>query len=165
MRVILSAVIAASLMMGQVAQAQTCARPAEADAFSVAGLKSQLMVTALTCDVRDRYNDFVTRFQRDLMAKERALVGYFGRTFGSRGQQQHDDYITNLANTQSEAGVQQGTQFCQKNVSLFDAVLALPKGADLANFAASRDLVQSIDLVVCKAPEHVTRTAETQPQR
>jgi hypothetical protein len=98
------------------------------------------------------------------MAKEHALQGYFSRAFGGRGQQAHDDYITTLANTQSEAGIKQGTLLCQQTIGLFDAVLALPKGADLASFAGTRgDLIQPIDLVAC--PASVTRTAETQTRR
>jgi hypothetical protein len=165
MRGALSALVAASLLMGQVANAQPCAKPVDKTAFDVAGLKSQLMVTALTCDVRDRYNDFVLRFQSELMRQERALTSYFSHSFGHRGQQEHDDYITSLANTQSEAGIKQGTSFCQQSVSLFDAVLALPKGADLASFAADRNLDQPVTLVVCSAPTPVTRTAQSQPHR
>jgi hypothetical protein len=167
MRAVLSSVIAASLVFGPVANAQTCAKPADKVAFDVAGLKSQLMVTALACDVRDRYNDFVLRFQPELMQQERALTAYFNRSFGRRGQQEHDDYITSLANTQSEIGIKLGTLYCQQSVGLFDAVLALPKGATVASFAADRDFDQPITLVVCVAPtkEPVTRTAQTQPHR
>ena len=164
MRGVLSGVVAASLLIGQVASAQPCAKPADKTAFDVAGLKSQLMVTALTCDVRDRYNDFVLRFQPELMRQERALTAYFSHGFGRRAQQEHDDYITSLANTQSEAGIKQGTLFCQQSVSLFDAVLALPPGADLAGFAADHNLDQPITLVVCTTPVPVTRTAQSQGQ-
>jgi hypothetical protein len=161
MRGLLSGIVAASLLMGQVAQAQPCAKPADKMAFDIAGLKSQLMVTALACDVRDRYNDFVVRFQPELMQQERALTAYFARSFGRRGQQEHDDYITSLANTQSEIGIKLGTAYCQQSVGLFDAVLALPKGATVASFAADRDFDQPITLVVCVAPTKgpVTRTA------
>jgi hypothetical protein len=160
----LSGALVILLLLGQPAWPEPCARQAEMSAFDVAKLKSQLMVTALACDVRDRYNDFVLRFRTDLMAKEHALQGYFSRAFGGRGQQAHDDYITTLANTQSEAGIKQGTLLCQQTIGLFDAVLALPKGADLASFAGTRgDLIQPIDLVAC--PASVTRTAETQTRR
>jgi hypothetical protein len=165
MRAVLSGVVAASLLLGQIANAQPCARPADKTAFDVAGLKSQLMVTALTCDVRERYNDFVHRFQSELMQQERALTAYFGRSFGHRGQQEHDDYITSLANTLSEDGIKLGTLFCQHSVGLFDAVLALPQGATIASFAADRAFNQPISLVVCATPEPVTRTAQSQPRR
>ena len=167
MRGLVSGVVAASLLMGQVAVAQPCAKPLDKVAFDVAGLKSQLMVTALACDVRERYNDFVRRFQPELMQQERALNTYFSRSFGRRGQQEHDDYITSLANTQSEAGIKQGTLLCQETVGLFDAVLALPQGATLAGFAAERDFQQPITLVVCTSPTPapLTRTAQTQQHR
>jgi hypothetical protein len=167
MRGVLSGVVAASLLWGQIANAQTCARAPEKAAFDVAGLKSQLMVTALACDVRERYNDFVLRFQPELMQQERALVSYFGRSFGRRGQQEHDNYITSLANTQSEAGIKLGTLFCKQSVSLFDAVLALPQGATVSSFAADREFDQPITLVVCTTPtkQPMTRTAQSQQHR
>jgi len=167
MRGLVSGIVAASLLVGQVANAQPCAKPADKTAFDVAGLKSQLMVTALSCDVRERYNDFVHRFQPELMAQERALNAYFSRSFGRRGQQEHDDYITSLANTQSEIGIKLGTSFCQQNVGLFDAVLALPQGANLASFSADREFDQPITLVVCTSPVQTpgTRTAQTQQRR
>lgn len=167
MRAVLSGVVAASLLLGPVANAQPCAHPTDKTAFDVAGLKSQLMVTALACDVRERYNDFVRRFQSELMRQERALTAYFNRSFGRRGQQEHDNYITSLANMQSEAGIKQGTLFCQQSVGLFDAVLALPQGASVTSFAADRDFDQPITLVVCAAPTPapVTRTAQSQPHR
>jgi hypothetical protein len=163
MRAVLSGLVAASLLMGQVASAETCARPPDKVAFDIAGLKSQLMVTALACDVRDRYNSFVLRFQPELMRQEHALVAYFSRSFGRRGQQEHDDYITSLANSQSEAGIKQGTLLCKQTVGLFDAVLALPPGATLASFAADREFDQPIAVQVCSAP--VTRTAQSQQHR
>lgn len=165
MRGVVSGIVAVSLLFGQVANAEVCARPADKMAFDIAGLKSQLMVTALACDVRERYNDFVRRFQPELMKQERALVAYFSRSFGRRGQQEHDDYITSLANSQSQAGIKQGSDLCKGTVGLFDAVLALPPSATLASFAADRTFEQPIVLVVCPTPEPVTRTAQTQQRR
>ena len=133
--------------------------------LSIAGLKSQLMVTALTCGRQDRYNDFVHRFQKDLMAQEHALHAYFARAFGSRGQQQHDDYITSLANAQSQSGIRQGTLFCQQNVGLFDEVMALPKGADLAGYASGKTITQPIELVSCPVKPELTRTAQARTTR
>jgi hypothetical protein len=159
-RAALSATVAASLFTASIASAEPCARPADVAAFGTAGLKSQLMVTALTCSQQDRYNDFVHRFQKDLMAQERALKAYFARAFGGRAQQEHDDYITSLANAQSQNGIHQGTVFCQRNVGIFDEVLALPKGADLASYASGKALVQPIDLVTCPTRPEPTRTAQ-----
>ena len=154
----------ASVILGQLAPPAfaQCARPADKSALDIAGLKSELMVIALECDARDRYNDFVNRFKTDLMREERGLNTYFARNYGRAGRQQHDDYITNLANVQSESGIKRGTFFCKENVGLFDQVLALPPHTDLAAFAASKSLVQPIDVTVCdtSAPTRsTTRTA------
>src|SRR4029077_13649880 len=95
MRIVTSAVLAAGLLSaGIAAAAQPCANPTDVTALEVASLKSKLMVTALTCNQQDRYNDFIQRFRSDLMTHERALHAYFARAFGGRAQHEHDDYIT-----------------------------------------------------------------------
>ena len=153
-----SALIAAGLLCAGVASAQPCARPADVTAFDVASLKSKLMVTALTCNEQDRYNAFVQRFRTDLVAHERNLHAYFARAFGGRAQSEHDNYITSLANTHSELGIQQGTLYCQQNVGLFAEVLALTKGAELAAYAVSKQFAQPMDIIACPGP---TRMAQT----
>jgi hypothetical protein len=153
--------LVAGLLAAGAAGAQQCLRPAERAAFDMAGLKSQLMITALTCDARDKYNAFVRRFQPDLMAQERTLRAYFVRRFGVRGQQRHDAYITDLANAQSQAGLRDGTLFCQRHAALFDEVLALRNGSDLAGYAASKELVQPVVPEPCAA----TRPAQAQDIR
>jgi hypothetical protein len=161
MRIIVSAVLAAGLLSAGIAAAEPCARPADVTALDVASLKSKLMVTALTCNQQDRYNDFVQRFRSDLMTHEHALHAYFVRVFGGRAQREHDDYITNLANTQSQNGIRQGTLFCQKNVGIFTEVLALTKGTDLPAYAASKQLAQPTEVMAC--PD--TRTAQAGTNR
>jgi hypothetical protein len=158
MRIMVSAVLAAGLLSaGIAAAAQPCAKPADLTALDVASLKSKLMVTALTCNQQDRYNDFVKRFRSDLTTHERALRAYFVRAFGGRAQREQDDYITSLANTQSQSGIRQGTLFCQQNVGIFAEVLALAKGSELPGYAASKQLAQPIEVAACPSP---TRTAQ-----
>ena len=157
MRIMMSAVLATGLLSAGIAAAAPCAKPADVTAFDIASLKSKLMVTALTCNQQDRYNDFVQRFRSDLMTHERALHAYFVRGFGGRAQREHDDYITSLANTQSQTGIRQGTLFCQQNVGIFTEVMALTKGADLPGYAASKQLAQPIEVVGLPG---ATRTAQ-----
>lgn len=154
--------LAAVLATASIAVAEPCARPADLAAFGVAGLKTHLMVVALSCSQQDRYNDFVHRFQGELVSHERALHAYFARAFGGRGQAMHDDYITSLANTQSQSGIHQGTLFCRQNVGMFDEVMALPKGKPLATYAAGKSLDQPFELVAC--PTDV-RTAQAATKR
>jgi hypothetical protein len=162
MRIMLSGLLAGSVLCAGIACAEPCAKPADVTAFQIAGLKAKLMVTAITCSQQDQYNVFVERFRKDLMVHEHNLHAYFTRVFGGHAQHEHDDYITSLANTQSESGIQQGTLFCQQNVGLFTEVLALTKGTDLPAYAASKALPQPMDVAACPEP---TRTAQVGTSR
>ena len=125
MRILFSSLVAAGLLTSQMASAESCARPADKTAFDVAGLKSHLMVTAITCEATERYNAFIARYRPNLLAEEKVLTAYFSRTYGKRAQAQHDDYITSLANSQSQDGLKSGTSFCDQNISMFDDVMKL----------------------------------------
>ncbi len=165
MRPLLSALAAAALLASTaLALAESCARPPEKAAFDVAGLKSELMVVAIACQQQDRYNQFVTRFRSDLQGDERSLNGYFART-GARAQQRHDDYITNLANTQSEDGIKQGTLFCDQHKSMFDEVLALKDGHDLPGYATAKGLVQPVEIIECPAPAALRKKLRTASEK
>ncbi len=162
MRILLSGLVAVGLVTSQVAVAETCARPADRAAFDVASLKSQLMVTAITCEATERYNAFILRYRPDLVAQEKVVSAYFSRTFGRRAQSQHDDYITSLANSQSENGLKSGTAFCNQNVSMFDDVMRLHGGGELTDYASGKGLVQPIALVACTTPERHSRAVVRQ---
>ncbi len=129
--------------------APMCARPPEKAAFDVAGLKSQLMVTALACQSEEKYNAFVVRYRSDLVGDEKSLSAFFGRAYGKRAQQEHDDYITQLANAQSQLGIKAGTDFCRQNAAMLDEVMTLKSGADLPAFAASKPIQQSLAVQEC----------------
>ena len=153
MRIPFSGLLAAGLLSSQVAVAQSCARPADLAAFDLAGLKTQLMVTALTCNANDRYDAFVTKYRPALLENEKALGSYFGRAHGRRSQKQQDDYITQLANSHSQTGVKQGNRFCDRNRGVFDEVMALRDGSELADFAAGKSHSQPVSLSNCGASE------------
>ena len=157
MRILLSGLVAAGLFTSQMAQAQSCARPADKTAFDVAGLKSQLMVTAITCEATERYNTFILKYRPDLVAQEKVLNAYFARNFGKKAQAQHDDYITSLANTESEAGLKSGTLFCDRNMAMFDEVMKLHNSAELTDYASGKAPVQPIELVDCITPDRPAR--------
>lgn len=158
MRVLFSGLLAAGLLGGQVAAAQSCARPADVSAFDLAGLKTQLMVTALTCKADDQYNAFVTKYRPALLENEKALASYFNRAHGRRSQQQRDDYITQLANSHMQTGLKQGNRFCDRNMGAFEEVMSLRNSSELADFAAGKSHSQPLSLANCGAVE------PTQPQ-
>jgi hypothetical protein len=111
-------------------------------------------VTALACDTRDRYNSFVMTFRPLLQREDTALNSYFSHHYGRSWRTEHDSYITQLANVQSEASIQQGTLFCQQNVVLFDQVLALKTSKDLTDFANDKPMLQPVNYDICGLPHH-----------
>ncbi|MCQ9156242.1 hypothetical protein [Acidomonas methanolica] len=131
--------------------AATCGESPAHEAFDVQGLKSELMVTALSCNAQDRYNAFVGKFRPNLLAEEDRLQGYFRTTYGKNAKKEHDDYITQLANVQSEGGLRAGTVFCMQRVAMFDEVNALESNADLAHYAEAKDIVQPASYETCEA--------------
>lgn len=167
MRVLLSSLVAAGLLTSHLATAAECAQPADHAAFDVAGLKTQLMVTALTCGADERYNAFVVKYRPDLTANDRALNTYFNRAYGRTATKRHDDYITQLANSQSQNGLKQGTLFCNRNMSIFDEVMLLRSGNELPDFAAAKALTQPVAFASCTgAPERAaTRAASRSSSR
>jgi hypothetical protein len=138
------------------AASQCTSSPAH-EAFDVQGLKSELMVTALSCNMQDRYNAFVAKFRSRLLDEEGALNAYFRTTYGRSAQREHDDYITQLANVQSERGLKSGTAFCDQRAAMFDEVAVLESTSDLSSYAQAKDIVQPASYETCAAPERALR--------
>lgn len=142
MRRLLSSLAAVGLLTAQQAQAQLeCLPPPERSAVQIAALRSQLMVLATGCQEDNSYNAFIRKYQPDLMSNERSLDEIFKHKYGRRGQQEHDRFTTDLANAESTAGLKLGTDFCAHNGMIFREVLALQSPADLASYAAGKNLV------------------------
>jgi len=153
-----SCLVASAMISGIMtapAFAAECGESPAHEAFDVQGLKSELMVTALSCDARDQYNAFVGKFRSHLTAEEKHLDGYFKTTYGRNAQREHDDYITQLANVQSEGGLRAGTVFCKQRIAMFEEVAELEDGADLAHYAEAKDIVQPASYEVCGAASAV----------
>ena len=162
MRLILAS-LASFMLAAQPVWASSCATPQDLAAMKVASLKSELMVTAITCQDQAHYNQFMTKFRPDLVAQEHNLQAYFTRAYGRAGQKQHDDYITALANNESNAGLTQGTALCQGNEPMFDEVMALPSGADLPDYAAGKNLAQPLVAVACSDVPAITAQSHPRP--
>lgn len=156
MRRLLSSLAAVSLLTVQQANAQLdCLRPQDRSLVEVAALRSELMVLATGCHQDSQYNAFIRKYQPELMGNEQAVGAMFRRMYGSRGQQEHDRFTTDLANGESSAGLQLGTDFCDHNGMIFTEVMALQTPSELAAYAAGKDLVpQSLDVCpqVAEAP-------------
>ncbi|MCO6418045.1 hypothetical protein JYK14_18030 [Siccirubricoccus sp. KC 17139] len=120
-----------------------CATETDQSVFELEALKTELMVVATTCHMEDRYNAFVERYKPTLAQNGRAFGQYFTRVHGRTGQRQNDIFITELANARSNAARQLGSDFCPRNGGLFTEVMSLRGEADLAPYAAGKDLLSA----------------------
>lgn len=108
-------------------------------AFNVVGLKSALMVAALSCNEQPQYDAFMHSFQPRVYAAQQTMDAYFHKASGPySGQKMEDTFITNLANNQSVAGIAQGQQFCLNSLAEFNAVLALKTNQQLDSFVTNQ---------------------------
>lgn len=108
-------------------------------AFNVVGLKSALMVAALSCNDQTQYDAFMHSFQPHVLAAQHTLDAYFYKASGPySGRKMEDKFITNLANDQSVSGIAQGRSFCLNSQAEFKAVLALKNNQQLDNFVTSQ---------------------------
>lgn len=152
MRRVLMGFVAASAMLAQQGLAlAACPTPADQSAFEIEALKSEMMVLATGCQDDAQYNAFIRHFQPDLQRTEHLIDTYFHRTYGAHGQQQHDAYVTSLANAESDRGLAMGSDFCPRNAALFGEAMALPSTSDLAAYAAGKNIVPA-SLGTCAEP-------------
>lgn len=143
------------------AVAQSCMNAREKSAFEVRALQTHLMVGALSCGMHDRYNAFVTRWQSDLASAHRNLSSYFNRAAG--GQRALNEYITSLANAQSQEGIRLGSHFCGKVGPMFDQVMRVAGNSDLLALSAQANLPQAYAVRACdvRTAENPGRTGAT----
>jgi len=104
-------------------------------AFNVIGLKSALMVGALTCGQQDQYDAFMTAFQPHILDEQHMMDAYFRRI---GGQAKEDDYVTLLANNQSVSGLGEGNIYCLNSAAEFKAVMSLQTPAQLDQFVTDQ---------------------------
>lgn len=104
--------------------------PAEKAAVNARLLQTEMMVAALTCDLRPRYNTAMRTFQNELVGHGKVLRSIFKRNHGASAQRQMDKYITQLANDASARSNYDRRTYCQTAASLFDDVLASSGGFD-----------------------------------
>ena len=162
MRMLVSGLVAAGLLISQAASA-ACVAPNDREALDVAGLKTQLMVQTLTCKNDSEYNAFIGKFKSELNADERVTSNYFSKTYGRNGQKRQDEYLTQMANANADLSQKDGSRFCPHNEDLFKEVLALKGGNELREFAAGRSVSQPANMQVCEASATPARAPAPRP--
>ena len=105
---------------------QICASDRDLAALNARVLQTELMVAALSCDERQRYNTFVTAYQQVLTERGQALKALFKRTKGARANTGLNAFITKLANDASQQVMSRGDEYCVFAGQLFEEAIATP---------------------------------------
>ncbi|HWL79804.1 MAG TPA: hypothetical protein VNR89_02515 [Roseomonas sp.] len=126
---------------GALAAPFRCTSEEQQKMFEISALKTELMVVATTCDTEDAYNAFITRYQPVLSSNDHSVISHFTSRDRRAGQKANDTFITNLANARAQEANRVGADFCARNAVLFKEVMSLPSAAELAPYAAAKDLL------------------------
>ncbi|MDE8342786.1 MAG: hypothetical protein POG24_03095 [Acidocella sp.] len=124
-------------------------------AFNVIGLKSALMVGALSCGQQNQYDAFMRAFQPHILADQHVMDAYFRRI---GGQTKEDQFVTLLANNQSVGGLDQGKIFCLNNEAEFERVASFKTPDELDSFVTDQSPTPVVAAVVDPTPAPVKKT-------
>ena len=143
------------MLVASQAGADVCETPSERAAIATRVFQTELMVAALTCDERGRYNAFVRRFEHDLVDRGQTLKTIFSRAHGNRATGQLTSFVTRLANEASLRSLETTEDFCARASDLFGKVMI----ADRKDFSALvEEQSGSVDSCVAALPR-TERTA------
>lgn len=126
---------------GALAAPFRCPSEEQQKMFELSALKTELMVVATTCDTEDAYNAFITRYRPVLSENDHSVIRHFTSRDRRAGQKANDTFITNLANARAQEANRVGADYCARNAQLFKEVMSLPSAAELAPYAAAKDLL------------------------
>lgn len=139
---------AIALLIASEALADRCARPNEEQALRTRVLQSEMMVAALSCGERARYNAVVHRLQDQLSQRGRDLKGLFKRVYGRDGISSLDRFVTALANDASQRSLADAGRFCTEAAAMFDRLTTIEPAAFLT-YADDRTLGARFAIRAC----------------
>ena len=126
-----------------------CARPEDMTAVKAAAIQQRLMVAALSCDATKLYNNFVSTYQKDLQASDRALQNFFRRLNGKSGTENYHAFKTRLANASSMQSIGDITGYCASAKQLFETALNSTKPT-LTAFVANEETSADNQFAPCQ---------------
>lgn len=127
-RRLIATALTALLAFSAPAFAVSCVKTDESTAFSLRHLQSRLMVAALSCNQREAYNAFMTRFQPALADGGRNLVAYFDRNGGRTAL---NSYVTQIANAAALDRASDPRGFCEQTWEVFTSLADAPQNLEL----------------------------------
>lgn len=129
-------------------QASECALSSEASALRTRVIQSQALVAALSCGEQARYNSFVAKYQRELVANGGALHQFFQRAYGKSGVGKLNHFVTEMANRESSRSMMDRAAYCADAATLFDELAAARPGS-LIEIVASQPNANDHGFPVC----------------
>lgn len=103
---------------------ELCASEGDLAALNARVLQTELMVAALSCDERERYNNFIIAYRSVLTERSQALQGMFKRAYGGEGTDRLNSFVTKMANNSSQQVTDRGNSYCTYAGELFKEALA-----------------------------------------
>src|SRR3546814_1871604 len=97
------------------ALAAKCASVADRSALETRMLQTELVVAALSCNERTRYNAFVNKFKGELGDRGKALKAFFNRAHGKDATRRLNAFVTELANEASQRTIAYQGDFCGRS--------------------------------------------------
>jgi len=150
-RRLIAAALAASLGIGVPATAaERCATPKEEAALRTRAVQTDLMMAALSCGERERYNSFVAMFRQSLGREGGNFKSYFQSRYGARATTQLNSYVTQLANLASQRYSREPGEFCAVTKNQLSELLTL-KTAEFAAFIARQPIEPLPNVTFCTA--------------
>ena len=134
------------------AYAAACASAKDRTALETRMLQTDLVVAALSCNERSRYNAFVIRFKSEIGDGGQGLKNFFQRLYGRQATSKLNAFVTELANEASQRTIAYQGDYCGDAVKRFDAVLQLPP-KELTTFAASQNYASLHGYETCEAAQ------------
>lgn len=129
---------------------QKCAKAEEMTAMQTAAVQQELMVAALTCNAVTLYNAFVTGYQKELFASDKALQKLYVRMRGGKsGMEGYHAYKTKLANASSMKSIRDITKFCANAQAAFSTALG-PAKSTLSAFISGKQNDDNDGITACE---------------
>jgi hypothetical protein len=115
--------LAAMTVIPDALAAGACVTQKDLAALNARVLQTELMVAALTCGEKARYNAFVMSFKRVLGDRGQSLRALFTRLHGAGGKRDLNGFVTKLANDASQGSLAVRGGYCTMASALFEEVL------------------------------------------
>ena len=128
--------------------AEPCATASEQAALRSRAVQTDLMLAALNCDERARYNLFVQEFGQPLAVQGAGMKAYFQRAHGAAAIEEMNAFVTCLANMASQRYIEEPGKFCAAAKEQLTELLAM-KPADYPAFVARQVVAPSPDVKAC----------------